>query len=145
MIFLHKLSMTFDGLLIGVLQVSWCHNFGVSSSSHGSSNFGGSSGIGQWNVLHALIQQYAYSPCWLQYPRSWSTTRRPAGVVMSHFDGSKPSHGLAVVATAAVAAGSPSNGMCCMSSLNKYIYTPLLAPVIKVRVPTHKCSSPFRF
>ena len=150
MIFLHKSSMTFEGLLISVLQVLWCHNFDLSSSSHASSYFGSAS-----CRCHVLIGVLQVLWCHNVGVSSSSHGSSSFGLAScrchdvvtsaSHFDGSKPSHGLAAAATAAVAAGSSTNGMCCTTSLNKFIYPPLLAPVIKVRLPTHKCSYPCRF
>ena len=137
-------------VLIGVLQVLWCHNFSVSSSSYGSTNFGSASC--RCHVLIGVLQVL-----WCHNVGVSSSSHGSSSVGLascrchdvvtsaSHFDGSKPSHGLAVAATAAVAAGSCTNGMCCTTSLNKFIYPPLLAPVIKVRLPTHKCSYPCRF
>ena len=137
-------------VLIGVLQVLWCHNFSVSSSSHGSTNFGSASC--RCHVLIGVLQvlwchNVGVSSSSHGSSNFGSASRRCHDVLTSasHFDGSKPSHSLAVAATATVAAGSPTNGMCCMTSFNKLIYSPLLAPVIKVRLPTHKCSYPFRF
>ena len=46
--------MTFEGLLISVLQVLWCHNFDLSSSSHASSYFGSASC--RCHVLIGILQ-----------------------------------------------------------------------------------------
>ena len=87
-------------VLIGVLQVLWCHNFSVSSSSHGSTNFGSASC--RCHVLIGVLQvlwchNVGVSSSSHGSSNFGSASRRCHDVVTSasHFDGSKPSHGLA--------------------------------------------------